>query len=1035
MGFWLSLFIQLAIFVAVELMKPKPDIENAKPGGEGDFQFPTATEERSLQILFGTTEIPGPNMIWYGDIRTEAITVDVRRNIFSSYEQIVGFKYYVGIQLGLGHGEFGKILNWRVGDTELFNGSLTDGNVTSINLPKLFGGDQVGNGGMVGDLRFFAGSASQAVSDYLSTKSVETFTITNGGTGWVEGEELTVTGSSPVEAAVFRVRATGGGGVVTQLRLLDPGKYPANIADPSTFSTFTGGSGSGLEVEVTFDAVFQSEQGDTPAYRHTAYVLWEGGYVGNSTTIKPWSFVCQRIGTGPVSASFELVNSFDMNPANVIYEILIDDDWGLKQPISLIDTSNFASVGETLFNEGNGFSMNVDREMEATDLLRLVEQQIDGVVFQDISTGLWKIKLARNDYNIDTVPQLTEDTCEVISFSRGTWKGTINDISVAYTDRNDDYKRTYAAAQDMGNFQIQDFNTVATSMQFPGVKDRTLANSIAWRELRTQSYPLSKAQVRVDRSFYAVNPGDVVAFTDGDLMLTKLPMRIQAINYGTLDDSKITLDLVQDIFEFRAGAFADGDDTGWSPPSDTLLAFFSDEQLAFEAPRAFLIRDPSSFGSLSSKIWCGARARGPEAAFAVVQRNASGTPAGSFTEVAEGFTFMKIGELKSALASGSSYPLSTLLIETSPDDQATLNAAFNTATDADDLGTNLVNLILVDNEFMLVESAQTSGQDVQLNNVYRGALDSGQAGHIIRSDVYVLSAGGVLSDEGFPSTNNIDVKLLPRSIFGTLTEGDATTISFTLADRWRRPYPPSEVSLGGSAFPASVSLEATGTDETFGIDVSFKRRDFRIENEISQLGTDAEDIFPDHDTANTITHTIEVVDDPDGTPTSLFTNTVANTFTTDTLDRNEILKATDGVLPTRMRVDLKSSHTFESVVYASTQGLVFDFNVTTALTGDFNFGALDTNEVSNVYTATVAGTYSFSLFSALPNGSAIVEYRLNGGSFTTLISAGGTSGNIAGVVATDTIEIRHDDATADFTRFLTMTAPVTGQDGYAVLYS
>ena len=99
----------------------------------------------------------------------------------------------------------------------------------------------------------------------------------------------------------------------------------------------------------------------------------------------------------------------------------------------------------------------------------------------------------------------------------------------------------------------------------------------------------------------------------------------------------------------------------------------------------------------------------------------------------------------------------------------------------------------------------------------------------------------------------------------------------------------------------------------------------------------------------------------------------------------------------------------------------------------FNFGARDTNVVSKSYTATVAGTYNFTLSSAFGT-TGDVESRVNGGSFTVLIAQGGTTGAIAGIVATDTIEIRHTSTTLDELKFITMAAAGAGQDGFGVLF-
>src|SRR6185436_5887525 len=76
--FWLTLLVYAALFVLSDLLKPKPELENAKPSGLGDFNFPTATEGRPVPLLFGTVKISGPNVVWYGDFVQEARTIEVK---------------------------------------------------------------------------------------------------------------------------------------------------------------------------------------------------------------------------------------------------------------------------------------------------------------------------------------------------------------------------------------------------------------------------------------------------------------------------------------------------------------------------------------------------------------------------------------------------------------------------------------------------------------------------------------------------------------------------------------------------------------------------------------------------------------------------------------------------------------------------------------------------------------------------------------------------------------------------------------------
>ena len=66
---------QIALWVVLQIVSyaltPKPQAPS--PAGLGDFQVPTAEEGREIPVLFGTRDIDGPNVIWYGDLRVVAI--------------------------------------------------------------------------------------------------------------------------------------------------------------------------------------------------------------------------------------------------------------------------------------------------------------------------------------------------------------------------------------------------------------------------------------------------------------------------------------------------------------------------------------------------------------------------------------------------------------------------------------------------------------------------------------------------------------------------------------------------------------------------------------------------------------------------------------------------------------------------------------------------------------------------------------------------------------------------------------------------
>lgn len=68
---WWYIAVFIVALVAAYAMMPKP--QSQPPAGLGDFVVPTAEEGREIPVLFGTRDIAGPNVVWYGDLRVDPI--------------------------------------------------------------------------------------------------------------------------------------------------------------------------------------------------------------------------------------------------------------------------------------------------------------------------------------------------------------------------------------------------------------------------------------------------------------------------------------------------------------------------------------------------------------------------------------------------------------------------------------------------------------------------------------------------------------------------------------------------------------------------------------------------------------------------------------------------------------------------------------------------------------------------------------------------------------------------------------------------
>lgn len=76
-SFAIQVVIMMALSMAIgALTAPKPPKpRHAQPTGLEQFSVPTAEEGRAIQVLFGKKYIKGPNVVWYGDLKSEPVVV------------------------------------------------------------------------------------------------------------------------------------------------------------------------------------------------------------------------------------------------------------------------------------------------------------------------------------------------------------------------------------------------------------------------------------------------------------------------------------------------------------------------------------------------------------------------------------------------------------------------------------------------------------------------------------------------------------------------------------------------------------------------------------------------------------------------------------------------------------------------------------------------------------------------------------------------------------------------------------------------
>lgn len=347
--------VSVAFSVTSQLLAPKPDIEDLKPSGLGDYDFPTSLESRYIPVVYGTTEVQAPNVIWYGDFSSLALDTG---------GTVVAYQYYLGLDLALCYGPLDAISALRIDDKYVFQqgvglgpdpsagdvgalelpygGYTSNSNVSAnsiyINQRNFFGGPKSG-GGLLGTLNMYFGTDNQQPDPYVVTQeSTNDYTLDDSGTPTDDSDDITI-----------------------------------------------------------------SQDNLVPGYAGLAHAVWTGGLLGESATLRKWTFTVHRY-PDSLTSSFKIVNQDahtgqgDANPIHCLYEILTNTQYGLGVSQVDLNRDSFLEAAEKCFYENIGFGYTVDNTKSAETIINLISTQIGGQLTTD-NQGRIAVVLFRDNYD------------------------------------------------------------------------------------------------------------------------------------------------------------------------------------------------------------------------------------------------------------------------------------------------------------------------------------------------------------------------------------------------------------------------------------------------------------------------------------------------------------------------------------------------------------------------------------------------------------------------------------------------------------
>lgn len=278
----------------------------------------------------------------------------------------------------------------------------------------------------------------------------------------------------------------------------------------------------------------------------------------------------------------------DLNPAEAIYAILINDLWGCNYDrITDIDIASLLQLGITCEEEKLGISILMTQESQAGQYIQKILNHINGIMYDDPYTGKLRFKLIRGGYDPGKLPIFTPSNCADMKFSRLDWSETSSATSVNFTFADNKYEDGQLLYQDVANkFITRSYKeTSVEGMYF------TKAINASWLAQVSQlasGYPLSTIEFTTNRLGHNIGLGDVIIVTWLPYGIKEQVFRVTDIDYATLTANAIKISAIEDIYGFATTKYAYAEVPEWKDPKKyaTSIQYFMYMEMPYEYTRS-----------------------------------------------------------------------------------------------------------------------------------------------------------------------------------------------------------------------------------------------------------------------------------------------------------------------------------------------------------------------------------------------------------------------------------------------------------------
>lgn len=347
---------------------------------------------------------------------------------------------------------------------------------------------------------------------------------------------------------------------------------------------------------------------NTPDWRHYAHLVFADTWIGNSATLPPLHAVVTRtpLYPGPYATVGHAGDAGgDANPGAVLWELLTHPHTGLGLTPDLLDGTSFGNAIDTFrglsdANGAMGVSFTVDRATPAAQVIEDVLRVIDASLYTDPSTGKLALALHRAPAVGEpaSLLRIDESVASACRYTSPQPASVCNQVELAYVDRARGFQRNVVSAKNAAAIQAQG-RVITETVEMLGVSTEAMAARLAARELRQLTTPLAVVTLTCDRRPAGLHEGRTFRLSWAAYGLSEVVFRCTAIDHGTPDDPRVTIEAVQDVYSLPSYNADVVTSTPWTDPTDAAGFLVPEvEETAttgdFTGTLALTITDPQS---------------------------------------------------------------------------------------------------------------------------------------------------------------------------------------------------------------------------------------------------------------------------------------------------------------------------------------------------------------------------------------------------------------------------------------------------------